>query len=145
MQHLNTLTQVLNAASAVSDLARKTVHYQFAAVGKTTVYTHIDSATLKLIRTTEPQVTLEGTLQPPFAWRLAVEQDEAGIYLVALRKAAVGSIATATFALSVPASAHLILRLEHATLALHDASGTIELPAADDGLLRIQPVTGTLS
>lgn len=137
MQHLNTLTQIVNAASAVSDLTRKEAQYRFVVAEGGTLYVHIASALVQIQRTDGTAVEVSASLQVPIAWRIAAEQDDAGAYFVALRRSVVGGLASAQFTLSVPASLHIMLRLEDASLQIAGVSALLELPPASDGRLRI--------
>ena len=66
-------------------------------------------------------------LQAPFGWRVAAEQDEAGVYFVVLRRAVIGALAAAIFYVTVPLDSYLMLKLDHASLTLEDVAGEIEL------------------
>jgi hypothetical protein len=137
-QKMNALTQALSVASAVGGMARKTVEYQFIGRPQSTVYAHIAHANVTIERTAGPQIILSGMLQPPVAWRTTAEQDEAGVYFVALRRSSLGaSLVSAAFTLHVPETLHLILRLENASLTVNAVSGTFELPAGGAGLLAL--------
>ncbi|MBE2183078.1 MAG: hypothetical protein IAE89_06605 [Anaerolineae bacterium] len=137
MQRLNSLTQVMSAASTVADIARKSVQYRFMAADSMTLYVHIAGGALHLHRTESNVIEISAALQAPFAWRIAAEQDDAGVYFVALRRAVIGGIASAAFTLSVPQSVHVILRLEQADFTLGNISGMLEIPPSNDGEMRI--------
>lgn len=128
MQHLNTLTQLVNAASSVVELARSSQTYVFNIASSATCYVHVRDGEVRIARHSAPQIEIAAQLQAPFAWRVAAEQDEAGVYLVALRRPVVGAVGGASFLITVPESAHLALRLEHSRLSLEDVNGLIELP-----------------
>lgn len=128
MQHLNTLTQLVNAASTVAELTRSAQTYIYGVLAGATCYVHADGGEVRIARHDLPQIVISATLQAPFAWRVAAEQDEVGVYFVALRRPVVGGLAGANFVVTVPRDAHLTLRLEHARLAIDNVSGVIELP-----------------
>lgn len=128
MQHLNTLTQLVNAASSVVELARSSQSYVFNVAGSATCYVHVRDGEVRIARHTAPQIEIAAQIQAPFAWRVAAEQDEAGVYLVALRRPIVGAVGGASFLITAPEHAYLVLRLEHSRLALEDVNGLIELP-----------------
>jgi hypothetical protein len=71
---------------------------------------------------------VQATLGAPFAWRVASDQDEAGIYFVAHRRPLVGALAVASFHISVPPETYLILKLDNVRMTLDDVNGTVELP-----------------
>lgn len=128
MQHLNTLSQVVSAASSVMEWARSSQTYSFAVKSGGSCYVHIGGGEVRISRENIAQVEIEAHLQAPFGWRIAAEQDDAGVYFVALRRAIVGGIANASFLLRVPHDAYLTLKLEHTRLSLEDVSGIFELP-----------------
>ncbi len=128
MQHLNTLTQLVNAASTVAEIARSSQTYVFNVGSGATCYVHVADAEVRIARHNAPQIEIAAQLQAPFGWRVAAEQDEAGVYLVALRRPLVGAMAGASFLVTVPPDAYLALRLEHARLSLEDVNGLLELP-----------------
>jgi len=129
MQHLNTLTQLVNAASSVVELARSSQTYVFGvSASAATCYVHVAGGEVRIARHDAPQIEIAAQLQAPFAWRVAAEQDEAGVYLVALRRPVVGAMGGASFLVTVPDYAYVALRLEHSRLCLEDVDGLIELP-----------------
>src|SRR5579871_2650184 len=125
MQRLNTLSQIMSAASTVADIARSAQTYNFHVGSGVTCYVHVADAEVTIARHAEPQVEIQSKLQAPFGWRVAAEQDEAGVYFVALRRAIVGSVASASFVVTVPQDAHLVLKLERARLSLDNVTGEI--------------------
>ncbi len=128
MQHLNTLTQLVGAASTVMDWARSSQTYTFLLKSGGSCYVHIGGGEVRIARENIHQIEIAAQLQAPFGWRISAEQDEAGVYFVALRRALVGSLANASFLIRIPHDAYLTLKLEHTRLALEDVSGIFELP-----------------
>lgn len=129
MQHLNTLTQLVSTASSVVELARSSQTYVFSVASNATCYVHVSGGEVRVARHTAPQIEIAAQVLAPFAWRVAAEQDEAGVYLVALRRPVFGAMGGASFLVTVPDDAYLALRLEHSRLSLEDVNGLIELPA----------------
>lgn len=127
MQHLNTLSQLVDAASTVMDLARSSQTYSFGVMGSTTCYVHVAGGEVRIARHVAPLVEIAAQLQAPFGWRIAAEQDTAGVYFVALRRAVIGAMSGAVFHITVPQDAHLVLKLEHARLSLENVDGLLEL------------------
>ena len=127
MQHLNTLSQVMSAASSVAELARASQHYSFLVRPGSTCYVHVAGGEIRIARQPATLVEISAKLQAPFGWRIAAEQDEAGVYFVALRRAIVGALADASFLVTVPQDAHLTLKLDHTRLCLENVEGTFEL------------------
>lgn len=128
MQHLNTLWQVVNTASQLAELARSAQIYRFAVQDAITFYLHTASATVRIARWHERAVEVNAQLQAPVGWRIASDQDDAGVYFVAQRRAMLSSIAAATFNIHVPYNAHLVLKLDHVNLSFETVSATLELP-----------------
>lgn len=128
MQHLNTLSQLVNAASTVVELTRSSQTYTFNVGSRVTCYLHVAGGEVRVTRRDAPVIDVTAQLQAPFAWRIAAEQDEAGVYFVALRRPIVGAMAGASFAVAVPTDAHLTLQLERTRLTLEAVDGVIDLP-----------------
>jgi hypothetical protein len=128
MQHLNTLSQVVGAASTVMEWARSSQTYSFHVKSGASCYVHIGGGEVRIARENIGQIEIAAKFQAPFGWRVAAEQDDAGVYFVALRRAIVGGIAHANFLIRIPHDAYLTLKLEHTRLALEDVSGVFELP-----------------
>ena len=130
MQHLNTLTEVVNAVSTVAELARASQTYRFGIAGAVTFFMHTGHADVRLIRHANPVIEVTAQLQAPFAWRVATDQDDAGVYFVAVRRPVVGAMAGASFAVTVPLNTHLVLKLDDCRLSLEGLSGTVEIPVS---------------
>lgn len=128
MQHLNTLWQVVSAASTVKDIAQQVKTYHFGVQSPITFYLRTDQSTVRIVRWGRPMVEVTTTLQASFGWRVATDQDEAGVYIAAKRRAVVGGLSSATFEVHVPKDTHLVLKLEQCTLQLDHLNGTIEIP-----------------
>ncbi len=128
MQHLNTLSQIVNAASTVAELARSAQTYSYGVGTSATCYLHLKGGEVRINRNDQPLIEITSQLQAPFGWRIAAEQDEAGVYFVALRRPVVGAMASAVFFVTVPLDAYLVLKLDHTRLSLDNLSGVIELP-----------------
>ena|SRR5215213_5126853 len=127
MQHLNTLSQLVSAASSVIELARSSQTYTFYVGAEVTCYVHVAGGEVRIARHNAPMVEIAAQVQVPLGWRVAAEQDAAGVYFVALRRALLGSVANASFLVTVPLEAHLVLKLEGARLALENVNGVLEL------------------
>lgn len=132
MQHLNTLWQAVNVASSVTELARHTETFHFGVSGNVTFYLQAEGAEVRVTRWTEPKIEVTAQLQAKFGWRLATDQDEAGVYVVARRRALVGTLSSAIFNILVPQSAYLILKLADGRVTLNHVDGTLEVPPLDN-------------
>src|SRR5690242_21920152 len=118
MQHLNTLWQAVNVASSVTELARQTQTYHFNVSGAVTFYLQAESAEVRITRWNEPKVEVTTQLQAAFGWRVATDQDAAGVYVVARRRPVVGTLSSALFSVLVPQDAYLILKLADGRVTL---------------------------
>ncbi len=137
MQHLSKLTQLMSAAAAVSEIAVKAQSHRFGVPGPVTLYAHLEGADVSVERRALPYLEVAVQLQAPFAWRIAFDQDDAGVYVVAHRRTLVGELGGGSFKLIVRPDTYLHLRLEGCKLILHDLDTTVELPP--DGTLRTDP------
>lgn len=133
MQHLNTLWQAVNVAASVTELARQTQTFHFSVSGAVTLYLQAESAEVRVTRWVEPKIEVTAQLQAAFGWRLATDQDEAGVYVVARRRLVVGTLSSAVFSLFVPQDTYLIFKLTDGRVVLNHMNGTLYVPAADAG------------
>lgn len=129
MEQWNTLRKLAAAAGTVRDIAFESRTYEFPVPQPLTLYLDAGPAHVTLQRTLEPRIIVDIRLQAGFGWRLIHEQDEAGVYIVARRRAIVGPIARAEFMVSVPDNIDTVLKVENGQVTLNDISGMYELPA----------------
>jgi hypothetical protein len=122
------LRRVVSAAGTVRDIARHTKTYHFAVIGATTFYLQTENAEIHITRWSKPMIEATVILQGAFGWKIATDQDEAGVYIAAKRKMAVGGFSSATFEILLPHDAHIILNLETCTVTLNDVSDTLHIP-----------------
>ena len=118
---------MVSAASTVKDIAQQTKTYHFAVHSPITVYLRAEHAEVRVRRWARPQVEVTARLQASFGWRVATDQDEAGVYVVAQRRAVMGSLSSATFEVLVPHDAYLVLKLTNGRLLVEDAKGTFHI------------------
>jgi hypothetical protein len=128
MQHLNTLWQAVNAASTVTDLARQSQTFHFNVQGSVTFYLQAEHAEVRVNRWYQPKIEVTAQLQVPFGWRLQTDQDEAGVYVVAKRRAVVGTLSSANFTLFVPHDTYLLLKIDDGSIVMEHVTGTLNLP-----------------
>lgn len=122
------LNSVLKTATALADIARRTQTYRFPAPTALMFYMHADAGDVRIKRHDSREIVVTAMLQAPFGWRVAAEQDEAGVYFVALRRKLAASVADAAFFVTVPDDAHTILRLDGANLTLENLHVTLSIP-----------------
>lgn len=127
MQRLNSLWQVLDAASAVTDIARRTQTYSFNVVPPITLYLQAENCEVRLMRWTEGRVEVTAQMQVHFGWRLVTDQDDSGVYVVAKRRPVVGNLASAVFTVVVPESTYLVFKLTSGQIKFEHVNGTIEI------------------
>jgi hypothetical protein len=134
---LTTLWQTVSAVSELSDIARSRQTYHFSTLGPVTFYLQAEQAEVRVTRWPQPRVEVTVTLQAAFGWRVATDQDEAGVYIVARRRPLVGGLSRAVFDALVPHDAFLDLRLDDGRVVLEGVRGMLQVPppASDITLL----------
>ncbi|MFN8375791.1 MAG: hypothetical protein U0694_23325 [Anaerolineae bacterium] len=128
MRHLDTLWQVVNAASTVRDLTVTAQTYRFPVTHPITFFLQSENVSVRVTRWSQPLIEVTIRLQAAFGWRVATDQDDAGVYIVAKRRAVVGSIASGSFDISVPQDTYLTIKLENGSLQLDNLNGTLNIP-----------------
>jgi hypothetical protein len=79
-------------------------------------------------------------LQAAFGWRLVTDQDDAGVYMVAKRRAVVGGLSRAVFRVHVPQDTYLVLRVNKGHVLLEDVDGMLTIPPLDNSRqIKINP------
>ena len=127
-KHINTLWQVVNAASTVADFTRQSQTYTFAVGQAVTVFLRAEQAEIRIVRWSQPRVDVFVQLQAAFGWRIATDQNADGVYVVAKRRLLVGNLSRATFTLTLPHDAYLILKLKESNLLMSDINGEFHVP-----------------
>jgi hypothetical protein len=133
MQHLNTLWQIVNAASSIGELARQSQTFHFNVNGPITFYLQSENADVQVFRWPENKVEVNAQLQVAPGWRIATDQDDAGVYVVARRKLVVGAASSAIFSVTVPQDAYLLLKLKGGRVILEHVDGALHVPPPDVG------------
>ncbi|MGQ9889294.1 MAG: hypothetical protein ACUVSX_12500 [Aggregatilineales bacterium] len=138
MPRLTTLWQTVSAVVELSEIARSRQTYYFSTLGPITFFLKAEQAEVRVRRWAQPRVEVTVTLQAAFGWRVATDQDEAGVYVVAKRRPLVGSLARAAFDVLVPHDAYLDLRLDGGRVVLEGVRGALQVPppSAEGALLR---------
>jgi hypothetical protein len=132
MQRLEGLWKLVNTAAAVRDVAQESRAYRWQVARGMTFYLHTQAAQVSVARVAGDELQVDMTLQGGFGWRVAHDQDDVGVYLVAQRRALIGGLAGARFVVRAPLGLRLALRLERCQLCLDDFSATALIPP--DGL-----------
>ena len=136
MERIETIWRLVNTAS---DLVYENKAYEFNITSPVTFYFDAQHAAVALARWQEPRITIRARLQAGFGWRIATEQDDAGVYVVAKRRTLVGGMAQAKFSVQVPHHTYCILKLQNGALALDDINGTLNIaPPGEDGTIVVE-------
>jgi hypothetical protein len=117
------------AADAVPKSTQRSHRQIFNVNAPTTVYIRGSHCTITVQQHTQPKVVLDANLRRAFGVELVAEQDDAGIYIVAKRKAVVGKITRADLMLTVPTNCHLAFHLTPGAVTFANIDGMVELPA----------------
>ncbi len=124
---------VSSALGAAADIVPKTTqrsHRQiFNVAAPTTVYVRGSHCHVTVQHHLDPKVILDVNLHRAFGVELVAEQDNAGIYIVAKRKAVVGKVTRADLTLTIPPDSHLAFHLTPGQVTFVQIDGMIELPA----------------
>lgn len=139
MQKLNTLWQLVNAVSDITNMTRHTQTYYFSTIGPITFYLRAENAEVKIMRWSLAKVEVTATLQAAFGWRIAADQDEAGVYVAAKRKPVIGGLSSAAFSIIIPHDAHVMLRLDDGRVILENISGTFQIPPQAESVYHLLP------
>jgi hypothetical protein len=116
------------AADAVPKSTQRSHRQIFNVSTPTTVYIRGSHCTVTVQRHTQSKVILDANLHRAFGVELVAEQDDAGIYIVARRKAVVGKITRADLILTVPPNSHLAFHLTPGEVTFANVDGMVELP-----------------
>lgn len=127
------LWKAIELLGSFRDLAYESTRYQWEVTPPNTFFLDAEYADVKLTRQVTTQISATVRLRASFSWQLTTEQDEAGVYVVARRKAVIGNVGQARFVISVPTGIHVSLRLQHCRLSLEHFDGELELPAVATG------------
>ena len=128
IQHLNTLWRAVSTAADLREVARDRRTYVFNTAGPITFYLRAEKADVRIVRWQMARVEVNLRLEAAFGWRVAAEQDENGVYVVAHRRRVIGELSSAVFAVAVPDDAHLAIKLEDGRVTLDDVVGLLEIP-----------------
>ncbi len=141
MEMFNLLRQTVDTAASLREFTdeRKTLVYNVEP--PTTLYLDAERAQVRIAYSTDPVIRVNLHLKLASGWQTAAEQDEAGVYVVARRRAVVGGLAAADIGITVPPDTALILKLNACTLALGPLSATLDIAPAPDGsgMIQVQP------
>jgi hypothetical protein len=127
-QNLNKLWQLVSTAGELAELTRDRRTYVFHTQGPITLYLRAENAHVSVARWALPRVEVKVRLEGKFGWRMAAEQDDAGVYIAAHRRPVVGELSSALFTLAVPHDTYLLLKLAGGRVTWENVSGTLHVP-----------------
>ena len=116
------------ATEVAPRIANEAYRQVFEVTPPVTVYVHASSSRVTVRRRVGTHVELDADLRASFGWQLVAEQDDAGVYIVAKRKPVVGALSTATFTITIPPDARLLVHLTPGALLLEDLDGKLDIP-----------------
>ena len=122
------LWRALKWLGAARDLAVEKRRYQWDVQPPNTFFLDAEQADIHLKPHDEARILASIELRGGFAWQVATDQDEAGVYIIARRKSIVGSIGRGRFDVSLPRGLHISLKLENCRLRMDGLHGEVEFP-----------------
>lgn len=114
-----------------SRLTREVMTQQFEVDGPTVVFVKANEAQISVRRRPGNMVKLDANLYVSAGLQIATQQDEAGIYIVILRKRVVGSLSRSNVRLTIPPDCDLVADLEGSNLHLKAVNGRITIPGVE--------------
>lgn len=127
-QHLNTLWQAVKTASEIREMTRTRRTYVFHTFGPITFFLRAENVDVRVVRWDIPRVEVSVMLEASFGWRIAADQDESGVYVVAHRRKVIGELSSAQFHVVVPQDTYLSLKLEKGRVMMEHINGTLQVP-----------------
>ena len=128
MARMANLRDALKLAGAARDLAVEKRRYSWDVTPPATFYLQAGHADIRLSQNDESRIDATIELRGGFAWQLAAEQDEAGVYIIARRKAVLGSLARLRIHAHLPPGLTISLKLHNCQLRLDDLHGELDFP-----------------
>lgn len=125
----NTVNNATGTASQLLEITHRSHTYHFNVLPDfpLTFYVQTEKAEVRIFRWNRPQIELTIKLQMPFGWRVATEQDDAGVYVAARRKPVVGRLSTGLFEAFVPEHTYLVLKCAESGVYLGNVEGTLHV------------------
>ncbi|MXX82609.1 MAG: hypothetical protein F4Y70_03940 [Chloroflexi bacterium] len=128
MARLGGLWRALNLLGSARDLAVERRRYEWAVQPPKSLFLAVEQSDIHLKPHDEARIVATIELRGGFSWQIATDQDEAGVYIIARRKAIVGSIGRGKLHILLPPGLRLSLALAHCRLRMDDLNGEIEFP-----------------
>ncbi|MCY3864061.1 MAG: hypothetical protein OXG68_01340 [Chloroflexi bacterium] len=127
MRMLDNFWRALRIVGAAREMAIETRRFNWKVAAGTTFFLQAEYADIHLVSHDRPEVLAKVELQAGFGWQLAADQDEAGVYMIARRKAIIGSLGRAKFDIKLPVQTHISLKLENCQVCLADLNTALDL------------------
>ena len=128
MRHLGNFWKAAQLLNSARDLAVETQHLHWDVTTPSTLFLQAEQSDIRLAWHDQPQILAKVELRAGFGWQLTTDQDEAGVYVVAVRKAVIGSIARGKFHFSLPRGVYISLKLTQCQLCFDDLTASLDLP-----------------
>lgn len=127
MPKLDNIWKAFRIVGAARELAIETRRFNWPVAAGTTFFPQAEYADIHLVAHERPEIQARVELQAGFGWQLVTDQDEAGVYVIARRKALIGSISRAKFEIKLPQQTHVSLKLKNCQVCLAELSTALDL------------------
>ena len=128
MARFDKLRDALKLAGAARDLAVEKRRYSWDVTPPATFYLQAEHAEIRLSPHDKLRIDATIELRGGFAWQLATEKDDAGVYIVVRRKAVLGTLARLRIHAHLPPGLTISLKLHNCQLRLDDLHGELDFP-----------------
>lgn len=128
MRHLGNFWKAAQLLNSARELAVETQRFHWDVTTPCTLFLQAEQSDIWLAQHDQPRILARVELRVGFGWRLTTDQDAAGVYVVALRKPVIGSIARGKFHFSLPPGVYVSLKLDQCQLCFDDLTASLDLP-----------------
>ncbi len=112
---------------AARDMAIETRRFHWEVAPDSTFFLQAENADIRFVKREGHAISATIQLQAGFGWQLATDQDDAGVYVIARRKALIGGFSRGRFDIALPADAHISLKLDNCQLCLAALNTALDL------------------
>ena len=128
MRHLGNIAKAARLLHLARDLAVESQRFRWDVAIPSTLFLQAEQSDIRLAFHDQPRILAQAELRAGFGWQLTTDQDAAGVYVVALRKPVIGSIARGKFTFHCPRGIYLSLKLKQCQLRFDDMTASLDLP-----------------
>lgn len=128
MRHLGKVWKAAQLLNSARDLAVETQRFHWDVRTPSTLFLQAEQSDIQLALHDQPQILAKVELRVGFGWQLTTDQDSAGVYIVAVRKRVIGSIARGKFTIHCPRGVYISLKLTQCHLCFQDLTASLDLP-----------------